>query len=346
MSTAVTKKMPVKAAPAVEAKPQSGGLGLEGLGDLSALLAGPAAAAKSGGPLDLDMGLIDEDPHQPRTENNPGFSGESLDELAASIRLRGVKTPISVRDNPDSSGRYLINHGARRFRGSKRADKTTIPGFIDNDYNEADQVVENLQRNELTAREIADYIGRELAKGIKKVDIAKSISKSAAFVTQHVALLDLPDPIANAFNSGRVRDVTVINELVTAFKKQPPEVRNWLEDESQEITRGSVKLLRDFLDEKRRESGDDDDLDTTDARAGKTSAEGGKQGSGSESRKESDPDKLKKAIVQVKYNDRPARLILHRRPAAEGFAWLKYEDDGQVFEADLSSVTLVALLEG
>src|SRR3546814_14860745 len=96
-----------------------------------------------------------------------------------------------------------------RYRGSKWADKTTIPGFIDNNYNEADQVIENLQRNELTAREIADFIGRELAKGKKKGEIAKEIGKSPAFVTQHVTLLDLPEPIAEAFNSGRAKDVTV-----------------------------------------------------------------------------------------------------------------------------------------
>ena len=62
--------------------------------------------------------------------------------------------------------------------------------------------------------------------------------------------------------------------------------------------------------------------------------------------KEADPDKLKKAIIQVKHDDRPARLILNRRPPAEGWAWLKYEDDGQEFEADLGTVQLVALLEG
>ena len=45
-------------------------------------------------------------------------------------------------------------------------------------------------------------------------------------------------------------------------------------------------------------------------------------------------------------DDRPARLILNRRPPAEGWAWLKYEDDGQEFEADLGTVQLVALLEG
>ena len=345
MNTA-TKKKPAKDTTAPAERPQASGLGQDSMGDLSALLDAPTAAVAGGGPLSLVMDLIDEDPHQPRTEDNPGFSDESLAELAESIKLRGVKTPISVRDNQDVPGRYLINHGARRFRGSKRAGKTTIPGFIDNDYNEADQVVENLQRNELTAREIADYIGRELAKGIKRGDIAKAISKSAAFVTQHAALLDLPDPIAQVFNSGRAKDVTVVNELVTAFKKKPEEVTAWLADENQEITRGSVKLLREFLDDKRKNE-DERDPNTVDALTGKTDAEAGDGGSDpKKEEKEPDPDKLKKAIVQVQHNDRPARIILSRRPPAEGFAWLKYEDDGQEFEANLAQVQLVALLEG
>jgi ParB family chromosome partitioning protein len=324
---------------------QSSGLGLGEMGDLSALLDTPSAVANSGGPLLLDMELIDEDPHQPRTEDNPGFSEESLNELAASIRLRGVKTPISVRDNPSAPGRYIINHGARRFRGSKRADKKEIPVFIDNDYNEADQVVENLQRNELTAREIADYIGRELAKGIKKGDIAKSISKSPAFVSQHVTLLDLPDPIAQAFNSGRVKDVTVINELVTGYTKKPDEVTHWLGDENQEITRGSVKLLREFLDEKRKyEQEESSPAYVEEEVVGELQIEASDTNKKGEN--PPNPQKLKKTIVQVKHNDRPAQLMLSRRPPAEGFAWLKYDDDGQEIEASLSDVTLIALVEG
>ena len=81
----------------------------------------PAADLNKGAPLELDIRLIDEDPYQPRTQDNPGFANESLAELAASIRLRGVKTPISVREHPDKPGRYLINHGARRFRASLMA---------------------------------------------------------------------------------------------------------------------------------------------------------------------------------------------------------------------------------
>ena len=330
-------------------KPLLSGLGLDSMGDLSALLDAPTTAANNGGPLQLDIDLIDEDPNQPRTANNPGFTDESLHELSASIRLRGVKTPISVRDNPDVPGRFIINHGARRFRGSKRAGKNVIPGFIDNDYNEADQVVENLQRNELTAREIADFIGRELAKGIKKIEIAKAISKSPAFVTQHITLLDLPDPIAEAFNSGQVKDVTVVNELVTAYKKKPQEVSDWLGDDNQEITRGSVKLLREFLDDKsKREVSEEDVIDpkTDNVFTGSTGVEGSEgENVGKEKEKPTDPDKLKKAIVQVKHDGRPARLLLNRRPQTEGFAWLKYDDDGYEFGANLADVQLVAVLE-
>lgn len=323
------------------AGPVMGGLGLEEMGDLSALLAGPEAVVQGGGPLALEMALIDEDPHQPRTQDNPGFSEHSLEELAASILLRGVKTPISVREHPDAAGRYIINHGARRFRGAQRAGLATIPGFIDNDYNEADQVVENLQRNELTAREIADFIGRELAKGMKKGDIAKAISKSPAFISQHVTLLDLPEPLAQVFNSGRVRDVTVVNELMTAYKKTPQDVTAWLGDANQEITRGSVKLLREFLEVKSQPQPAASAAPASPAPAAKAvAAPSAKPG------KATATDALRNAVVHVLHNDRAARLMLERRPARQGLAWLKYIDDGREFEASLKSVTLVALLEG
>ena len=299
----------------------------------------PATRPREGGPLALALDLIDEDPHQPRTEYNPGFSAQSIAELAATIQLRGVKSPISVRDNPTRPGRYLINHGARRFRASRVAGKTTIPAFVDNDYNEVDQVIENLQRNQLTAREIADYIGRELAKGIRQNEIAKSIGKSPAFVTQHIALLDLPEPIAQAFNAGRARDVTVVNELVTAFKKNPLEVADWLEDnEGQDITRPAVKLLREFLEEKRYQTQVFSDI-------GVNSDEKDSPPEGDNSPEvQHSVQRLGRAVLQVRHHRRLAQLLWHRRPVAMGFAWLKYEDTGEEVEAPLGEVRLVALL--
>lgn len=323
------------------AEPQApASMDLGSLGDLSSLMSAPVA---SNGPLALDVSLIDEDPDQPRTPDNPGFSAESIAEIGATILARGVKSPISVRENLEIPGRFIVNHGARRLRGTKWAKKATIPGFIDNDYNVDDQVIENLQRNELTAREIADYIGRELAKGRKKGDIAKDIGKSASFVSQHVTLLDLPEPLAEAFSSGRVKDVTVLNDLATAFKKSPGEVTDWLEDDTQEVTRGTVKLLREFLDDKIKQGGDGQNDEDGDGGAG---GEAGGNAKPPKEPKDPDPDKLKKAIVQVEHDGRLARLILNRRPTESGRAWMKYEDDGAEFEAVLSDAVMVQLIEG
>lgn len=310
-------------------------LGLESLGDISNLL-DQQSTAIAGKPVELDVDLIDPDPDQPRKL----FREESLAEMAASIEARGVKTPISVRDNPDAPGRYVINHGERRWRGSRLAGKTTVPAFIDNEYIDDDQVIENIQREALTPDEIAHYIGRKLKEGLGKSEVAKRIGKSPAFVTQHVTLLSLPAPIQAAYDEGRVSDVTVVNELAKAHKKHPEEVARWIEDE-EDITRGTVRMLRDFLEQK--DGADDDGKDG--ARAGaevSTPAPEEKE----KTAKEPDPEKLKKAIVQVRHDDRPGRLILSRRPPAPGFAWIKYDDDGQEVEANLAQVELVALVEG
>jgi len=326
-----------KQAAADTASHKPSGPRLDSIGDLSALLNQPTAG--NGGPLELPIDLIDEDPNQPRHEDSPGFSRQRLGELADTIRERKVKSPISVRPHPEVEGRYMINHGARRYRASIIAEKTTIPAYIDLDYTEADQVIENLQRNDLTPREIADWVGRELARGKKKLDIARELGKSPAFVTQHVALLDLPEPIAEAFTVGRVNDVTVINELVKAHKQAPEEVAAWMDDDTQDLTRGSVKLLREFLDDKQQggngypQGGADDDNEEVEPKAT------------SRKPREVDPNKLKKAIVVVKHEEKPGRLLLDRRPSQEGLAWVRYEMDDQEVEVDLLGVELVALIE-
>lgn len=316
---------------------------LSALQDLETLLNVPVTEVASGTPIALDLALIDEDPDQPRKADNPGFSEASIAALGETIQARGVKTPISVRVNPEAEGRFIINHGARRYRGSRWAGRSTIPAFIDNDYKSADQLIENIQREDVTAREIADWIGRELAGGKKKGEIAKDLGKSPAFVTQHVTLLDLPDAIAEAFNSGRVRDVTVVNELVTAWKKDSEAVETWLADATQEATRAAVKLLREFVDEKAADGdGGDSDGDRN------TGANDADQAPPRKAKKTTpvDPDKLKKGIVTVRHDGCAARLILTKRPSTEGQVWIKYDDSGEEAEVPAADVTLLALIEG
>jgi ParB family chromosome partitioning protein len=319
------------------------------VGDLSSLLDEPKRPAHDRGPLLIPTDLIDEDPKQPRTEDNPGFRPESISELAASFGPKGPKTPLSLRDNPEVPGRYIINHGHRRYRACKVKRLAAVPAFIDNEHDDDDQIIENIQREGQAPREIADAIGRRLAAGRKKKAIADRWGKSASWVTQYVTLLDLPEPIAEVFNTGRANDVTVVNELVTAFKGNPREVEAWLDVPTQEITRGEVKLLREFLAEKNKDGAGPRAPNPVDLLSGKANIEAGEDEQGTIAPKEervADPDMLKKAIVLVEHDGRPARLVLTRRPPADGYAWLKYEDDGHEFEANLENVQLRAVVEG
>ncbi|MDR2925522.1 MAG: ParB/RepB/Spo0J family partition protein [Azoarcus sp.] len=235
--------------------------------DLSGLLDAAKGIAAEGGDgrqiLFLAHGEVHEDENQPRRADNPGFSEESIAGLAETIYKYGVKTPISVRRREE--GGYVINHGARRLRATKFAHSLAeragdaekmeslrrVPAIIDECYGKVDQFIENLQREALTPMETAVFIGELLASGMKKGEVAKAIGKSAAFVSQHSTLLNLPEPIANAFETGRVSDVTVVNELVKAYNDNPQHgsregVAAWLA-QTDEVTRGTVAQLREFV---------------------------------------------------------------------------------------------------
>ena len=196
------------------------------------------------GATEIDITLISEDINQPRKE----FNQETLRELTETIKLRGVKSPISVHPNPDKPGTYIINHGARRYRASINAGLTKIPAFIDTDYSEADQVIENLQRDDLTSREIADFIGRQLASGKTKTEIARLIGKTNPYITMHATLLDLPDPLEEVYRSGRCADVTALYDLTRLYKANKEEVITWLALSTQkEISRLDVYQFSKFL---------------------------------------------------------------------------------------------------
>ncbi|MCS0631259.1 ParB/RepB/Spo0J family partition protein [Telluria mixta] len=87
-------------------------------------------ASGDGSPLMIEIALIDEDPAQPRSKNNPGLRPESIAELAASYGAKGPKTPLSLRVNADVPGRYIINHGHRRYRAGKLNGLSVLPALI------------------------------------------------------------------------------------------------------------------------------------------------------------------------------------------------------------------------
>ena len=183
----------------------------------------------------IDLSLIKEDPNQPRTIFDP----ESLKELSDTIKQRGVKSPISVRENGDGS--YTINHGARRYRASLMAGLTHIPAIIDNDYTSIDQVIENIQRDNLEPMDIARFIDKEIQTGKKRGEIAQELGKSNSWVSMYAKLAQAPEIIKEKIDQGSFgKDITAISEVIKLYEKEPQKTIDFL-NENEDITRSKVK---------------------------------------------------------------------------------------------------------
>jgi ParB family chromosome partitioning protein len=207
------------------------------LDDLAALDA--PSPTSNGQPLLLSVADIAEDPDQPRRE----FDANALQELAETIRERGVRQPISVRPNLQQAGRWVLNFGARRLRASKLAGLEAIPAFIDTTADSYDQVIENEQREGLKPLELALFVQKRLALGDKQADIAKNLGKSRQWVTLATALIEAPDWLLQAYREGRCRGMNELYELRRLHGEHAETVETWAAGE-QAITRDRIAELR------------------------------------------------------------------------------------------------------
>jgi len=148
---------------------------------------------------DLPISDILTNPGQPRKI----FSEESLQELAESIRSRGVIQPIIVEERGNG---YEIVAGERRFRASQLAGNETIPAII-RKFSEEEKLeialIENIQREDLTPIEEAQAY-RNLIESLElsQQELADKVGKKRSTIANSLRLLNLPDDIQNSLNSG------------------------------------------------------------------------------------------------------------------------------------------------
>ena len=195
-----------------------------------------------GRPLQIPVKDIDEDPAQPRQ----AFDPESMVELENSIRIHGVKTPVSIRPHPTEQKRWILNFGARRLRASRAVGKTTIPAFVDRSHTDYQQVIENLQREDLKPRELAMFIKKKMDEGEKQAQIAEMLGVNRSMVTNHLALIDMPTCIEEIYTTGKCVSAKTLYDLRNLYKEFPKEVEQWSE-KAQEITRATVSSLASQL---------------------------------------------------------------------------------------------------
>jgi len=151
---------------------------------------------------EISIAEIEANLDQPRKY----FDEESLEELAESIRQVGVIQPISLKKV--GNGKYMIIAGERRFRASKLAGKTTIPAYVrevDDDLMMEMALVENIQREDLNAIEIALSCQNLMEKcNYTQEQLSERIGKKRATVTNYLRLLRLPADIQMALKDKKI----------------------------------------------------------------------------------------------------------------------------------------------
>ena len=132
-----------------------------------------------------------------RNQPRKTFDEDSINELAQSIREKGILFPILVK--PLEEKKYQIIAGERRWRAAQKANLHEIPVVIrDLEENEVLEIalIENMQREDLTAIEEASGLNRLLVEhNYTQKDLSKIIGKSRSNIANTLRLLSLPHKV-------------------------------------------------------------------------------------------------------------------------------------------------------
>jgi ParB family chromosome partitioning protein len=164
----------------------------------------PPAAGRGGGARKTPIEFLRPNPRNPRK----AFPDDELDELAASIRERGVIQPVLARPIPRVADSYEIIAGERRWRAAQRAGLHEIPIIVveagDREALEL-AIVENVQRADLNALEEASGYQQLAADyGYAPADIARIVGKSRSHVANTIRLTQLPEHCRALLASGAI----------------------------------------------------------------------------------------------------------------------------------------------
>lgn len=148
----------------------------------------------------VDIDRITPNPNQPRKQ----FPPDTLNELAESIREKGIIQPIIAEDQGD--GTFIIIAGERRYRAARIAGLDEVP-VISQDFSEDEKLeialIENIQREDLNPLDEARALKQAMdVGGLTQEKLAKRLGKSRSAVTNMLRLLKLEPDIQQGLLQG------------------------------------------------------------------------------------------------------------------------------------------------
>lgn len=164
---------------------------------------------------------IGANPDQPRKT----FTDAELNDLAASIKEKGVLQPILLRTVQNRPYMYEIVAGERRYRASKLAGLTEIPALVKTLTNENAMeiaLIENVQRENLNPIEEANaYKNLMETCDYELADVVRLIGKSESYIRNSLRLTSLPDSVQSLVEQG---DLSASHARTIAVAENPEEL--------------------------------------------------------------------------------------------------------------------------
>jgi ParB family chromosome partitioning protein len=174
------------------------------LADVAAVEEAPERPARVAADRTVPIDRIRPNPNQPRRD----FGERELQDLAASIREKGVIQPLILRQHPQDAEDFEIVAGERRWRAATRAGILRVPVVVrdvPDDKRLEIALIENIQREDLNPiEEAAAY--RRLADDLHLTQekIAQAVGKDRASIANYLRLLRLPEEVRAEIASGRL----------------------------------------------------------------------------------------------------------------------------------------------
>lgn len=262
----------------------------------------------------------------------------NIEELAQSIQLKGLDNPITVTEK-NSDGKYVIQVGERRWRAYKLLNAKTIPAFIKaKPENEQDEVVfeliENIQRDDLSPMEIAEGIGKLVKSGLSYNQISEKIGKPKTYISRHYGLLSLPDIVLDLYNNEIVSDPETLISLKNIYDLNSELCKVTCSDAiaNKGISRSSVaKILKSQKNKDNTESHPDN----------KVEQGASKQSPKSKSLKGN--NKIEIQILLKNGDDKPikAKLCTSKISNTSGKAWVLLSPDN--IEKEVNCAEIIAI---
>lgn len=189
---------------------------------------------------EIELSKIKPDTDQLRSN----FDENKIDELADSIRENELLNPIHVMEQ---DGKYIIITGERRYRACKKIKRKTIPCIVRTDLSKKEvrtlQLIENLQRENLTTVEIARGLQAIKESGIKKQqEIADKVGMSKGNISKYFTILNkYPSNVLDTIEE-KYKEVTLTDLYDNIKNKKGNSVNKSINDFMQKLS-GNVDEL-------------------------------------------------------------------------------------------------------